>query len=118
MFDLNVSGELEIDTTHGNDTATDTKDAYFHLNLTGSVKVLKLITLNGSLDIAVSNKNWAVQASLGAKFGPLSMSASGFILSTGTFSFDLGGNIDLTIAGTGIKGYLNAHASFCNHSPR
>ena len=115
VFDLNVTGLLEIDTTHGNDTITDTKDAYFHLNLNGSVKVLKLITLNGSLDIAVSNNNWAVQASLGASFGPLSMSASGFILSTGTFSFDLQGNIDLTIAGTGIKGYIYAHASFCNH---
>ena len=65
VFDLNVTGLLEIDTTHGNDTVTDTKDAYFHLNLNGSVKVLKLITLNGSLDIAVSNNNWAVQASLG-----------------------------------------------------
>ena len=113
LFDLNVSGQLEIDTTVNDGTP---RDAYFHLNLTGSVKVLKLITLNGSLDIAVSNNNWAVQASLGARFGPLSMSASGFILSTGTFSFDLGGSIDLTIAGTGIKGYLNAHASFCHHA--
>ncbi|GAA1929006.1 hypothetical protein [Nocardioides marmoribigeumensis] len=116
IFDLDVNGLLVIDTTHGNDTATDTKDAYFHLNLNGSVKVLRLISLSGSLDIAVSDKKWAVQASLGASFGPLSMHAEGFILSTGTFSFDLGGNIDLTIAGTGIKGYLNAHASFCHHA--
>ena len=113
LFDLNVTGQLEIDTTVNDGTP---RDAYFHLNLTGSVKVLKLITLNGSLDVAVSNNNWAVQATLGASFGPLSMTASGFILSTGTFSFDLGGSIDLTIAGTGIKGYLKAHASFCNHS--
>ncbi|MGB9011314.1 MAG: hypothetical protein WCB95_00390, partial [Aeromicrobium sp.] len=110
VFDLDVSGTLTIDTTTMDGTA---RTGYFHVVLDGSVKVLHIITLNGSLDIAVADSGWAVSATLGARFGPLSMSANGFILSTGSFSFTFRGEVDLTIAGTGIEGFLSAHLSYC-----
>ena len=49
---------------------------------------------------------WYISASLSARFGPLGMSASGFIASWGSFSFTLSGYVDLTFAGTGIEGTL------------
>ncbi len=51
--------------------------------------------MNGHVVIGVGGElgqgAWFISASLGAKFGPLSMSADGFIASWGSFSFNLSG---------------------------
>ncbi|MCU1538730.1 MAG: hypothetical protein JWP82_3081, partial [Humibacillus sp.] len=104
VFQLNVAGNLIVD--------MQGPEKSFTLGLTGSVKVLNVITLNGTLAIqvggALGEDAWYIGASLGARFGPLSLSATGFISSWGSFSFTLSGGIDLSIAGTGIEGTVTA----------
>ena len=113
IFDLDVSGELTIDTTDVVGDAGGAANPFFHVNLAGKVSVLRIITLNGTVDIVVANDAWAVYANLGARFGPLSISAGGWIRSSGSFDFRLTGGIDLSIAGTGIEGSVSARAAFC-----
>ena len=109
VFDLDVSGDLLID-TRGPSTE-------FRLVLNGSVSILQVITLDGSLTILVGGPvgedAWYIGASLSADFGPLGLSASGFISSWGSFSLTLTGSIDISILGTGIEGSVTAHVSYC-----
>ena len=94
VFDLDVSGTLTID-TRGPSTS-------FQLALSGSVSILQVVSLNGSLVIkvggALGEDAWYIGANLSASFGPLGLSASGFIASWGSFSFTLTGSVDLTFA--------------------
>ena len=109
VFDLDVSGSLLID-TRGATTE-------FRLVLNGSVSILQVITLDGSLTILVGGPigedAWYIGASLSADFGPLALSASGFISSWGSFSLTLTGSVDISFAGTGIDGSVTAHVSYC-----
>ncbi|MBY5161789.1 choice-of-anchor D domain-containing protein [Salsipaludibacter albus] len=112
VFTLDLGGTLTIDTRAGHET--------FILATSGSVDVLSVIEMSGSVVIYVGGElgedQWYVGASLSADFGPLELSASGFIASWGSFKFTLTGRVDLTIAGTGIEGRLTAHASYCLRS--
>ncbi len=109
VFDLDVSGTLTID-TRGSSTA-------FELGLSGSVNVLNVVRLNATIAIkvggALGEDAWYFGATVEGSFGPLSLKGGGFVSSWGSFSFDLSGSVDLSIAGTGIEGGLSAHLSYC-----
>ncbi|HEY2543152.1 MAG TPA: hypothetical protein VGH92_08870, partial [Gaiellaceae bacterium] len=108
IFDANLSGTLDINTQGGNH--------YFQLNLTGSVSVLSILSLNGSFQFVVSNGAWSVpNVSVSASLGSLlSLSATGDIYSTGKFDLHLHGEIDLgDCSGVGcVRGFGDIYASF------
>ncbi|MDE3024064.1 MAG: calcium-binding protein, partial [Acidobacteriota bacterium] len=107
MFDANLSGTLDINTQGSND--------YFQLNLSGSLSVLSVISLNGSFQFIISNGAWSIPSmSVTASLGPLSLTASGDIYSSGKFDLHLHGEIDLgDCSGIGcVSGTGDIYASF------
>ena len=123
VFEIDVTGSLVIDTrtTVTNDVGVEVANTpSFILTLRGSVTVLSVLELDGSLVIYVGGElgvgQWYVGASLGADFGPLGLSAQGFISSWGSFKMELTGRVNLTVAGTGIEGRVTAHVSYCDRN--
>ena len=109
LFDANLSGTLDINTQNGNN--------YFQLNLSGSVSVLSVISLNGSFQFIVSNGAWSIpNVSVSASLGPLSLSATGDIYSTGKFDLHLHGEIDLGDCG-GIGCVSGAGDIYASYDP-
>ena len=113
VFDLNVTGTIVIDTR-----ASRWARRRSSWILNGSVTVLKVVSLNGTSSSASAASSARTPGTSARASAPgsvrLSMSASGFIASWGSFSFTLTGNVDLTFAGTGIEGTLSAHVSYCS----
>ena len=108
LFDLDVSGTLDIDTTGSND--------YFRLSLSGSLSVLSVITLSGGIVIVVDEGAWSITIPsndrLTAAFGPLGIQAWGEIRSSGYFDINFAGFINLGSDGTGIFGTASLRAFF------
>ncbi|MFT4837570.1 MAG: cell division septation protein DedD, partial [Nonlabens sp.] len=110
VFDLNVAGSLVIDTRPGNEV--------FQLALVGSVSVLGVISLDGTVLIVVGGElgpnAFYAGIDLSADLGPLELHALGFISSWGSFQLGFTGDVDLTFAGTGIQGGISANVSYCH----
>ncbi len=108
LFDLNMSGSLNVNTTGSNN--------YFRLSISGSLSVLKVITLSGGITIVVDHGAWSIAIpstnKLTAAFGPFFIQGWGEIRSSGYFDINFSGGIELGWGGTGINGTASLRAFF------
>ena len=103
VFSLSASGLLQINT--GGTSQLGVPPHYFHLQLTGSISILKVLNFNASVDVIVANNGWQFSANASVDFfGIFTLSGSIFLKSDGTFSVYLSGGIDIGCCGFGLSG--------------
>src|SRR5581483_867456 len=114
IFTLDVTGSahLTINTTAkdrpGPNNTTIPADS-FHLDITGGVNLLGVLTLSGEIIVNVNNGGWSVsvpqshQLSLDF-FNIVSVNAYGFFNSKGAFYIDVNGFIQIGTDSFGVRG--------------
>ena len=110
IIDLSAHGSIEFDTRAAS--------RYFRLDLDGSLTVFGALRLSGGFLVEVTNGSWRIEIPennpLTADLWVISISAWGFLDSTGSFSFTLRGGVGLPSANpsTGVYGAVTIHAEF------
>jgi len=107
LFEIDASGDLHID------TRTSTSGSpIFDIDLDGTIAILSVFKLDGHFDMSVSAYEWDATISASVDLFVLSLGATGSFNSEGDFHLGLTGDIDWTIADSGIEGSFSADVWF------